>query len=50
MSFLVLLQHEQFYSEGLLCSLGWMKLEPKVKDFPKTTAIFKDFQSLEFLF
>ena len=48
MSFLILLQHEQFYREGLLCLLGWMKLEPKVNDF--TTAIFKAFQGLEFLF
>ena len=30
--------------------LGWIKLQPKVKDFPGPTAIFKDFQGLEFLF
>ena len=49
MSFLVLLQ-EQFYPEDLSVLLGWIKLQPKVKDFPGTTAIFKDFQGLEFLF
>ena len=49
MSFLVLLQ-EQFYPEGLSVLLGWIKLQPKVKDFPGPTAIFKDFQGLEFLF
>ena len=49
MSFSVLLQ-EQFYPEGLSVLLGWIKLEPKVKDFPGPTANFKDFQGLEFLF
>ena len=49
MSFLVLLQG-QFYPEGLSVLLGWIKLEPKVKDFPGPTANFKDFQGLEFLF
>lgn len=49
MSFLVLLQ-EQFYPEGLSVLLGWIKLQPKVKDFPGPTAIFKDLQGLEFLF
>ena len=44
---LALPQHEQFYPEGLSCqvhSLGWIKLAPKFKDFPVSTAIFKDFQ------
>ena len=27
----------------------WIKLAPKFKDFPALTAIFKDFQGLEFL-
>ena len=49
MSFLVLLQ-EQFYPEGLSVLLGWIKLQPKVKDFPGPTAIFKNFQGPEFLF
>ena len=49
MSFLVLLQ-EQFYPEDLSVLLGWIKLQPKVKDFPGPTAIFKDFQGLEFSF
>ena len=49
LSFLVLLQG-QFYPEGLSVLLGWIKLEPKVKDFPGPTANFKDFQGLEFLF
>ena len=29
---------------------GWTKLAPKFKDFPAPTAIFKDFQGLEFSF
>ena len=29
---------------------GWTKLAPKFKDFPAATAIFKDFQGLEFSF
>ena len=38
-------QHEQFYPEGLApFPLGWIKLAPKFKDFPATTAIFMDFQ------
>ena len=48
MSFLVLLQHDQFYPEGLSVfapfPLDW------IKDFPPPTVIFKDFQGLEFLF
>ena len=44
MPFLVLPQHEQFYTEGLsykaLEFLGWIKLAPKFKDFPAPTAIF----------
>ena len=54
MSFLVLPQYEQFYPELLSVftpfPLGWIKLAPKFKDFPATTAIFKGFQGLEFLF
>ena len=53
MTFLVLPQHEQFYGEGLSVfahfPLGWIKLAPKFKDLPAPTAIFKDFQGLEFL-
>ena len=30
--------------------LNYIKLAPKFKDFPALTAIFKDFQDLEFLF
>ena len=54
MSFLVLPQHEQFYPEGLsyyvLENLGWIKLAPKFKDFPATTAISRTFKALNFLF
>ena len=38
-----------FILKVFLCLLGWIKLAPKFKDFPALTAIFKDFQSLEFL-
>ena len=38
------------YWKVFLCSLGWIKLAPKFKDFPALTAIFKNFQGLEFLF
>ena len=52
MSFLALPQHEQFYPEGLLHQalqdLGWIKLASTFKDFPALTAIFKDFQGLDF--
>ena len=45
-------QHEQFYPEHLSVfvpfPLGWIKLAQKFKDFPPPTAIFKDFQGLEF--
>ena len=54
MSFLVLLQHDQFYPEGLSVfapfPLDRIKLALKFKDFPPLTVIFKDFQGLEFLF
>ena len=38
-----------FILKVFLCLLGWIKLAPKFKDFPALTAIFKDFQGLEFL-
>ena len=45
-------QHEQFYPECLSVFapflLGWIKLAQKFKDFPPPSAIFKDFQGLEF--
>ena len=59
MSFLVLLQCEQFYPDGLFCvfsfplqfSLNYlMKLKliaPKFKDFPAPAAIFKEFQGFK---
>ena len=51
MSFLVLLQHDQFYPEGLSVfapfPLDWRKLALKFKDFPPPTVIFKDFQGLK---
>ena len=54
MSFLVLLQHDQFYPKGLSVfapfPLDRIKLALKFKDFPPLTVIFKDFQGLEFLF
>ena len=54
MSFLVLLQHDQFYPEGLSVfapfPLDRIKLALKFKDIPPPTVIFKDFQGLEFLF
>ena len=54
MSFLVLLQHDQFYPEGLFVfapfPLDRIKLALKFKDIPPPTVIFKDFQGLEFLF
>jgi len=54
MSFLVLPQRGQFYPELLSVfapfPLGRIKLPPKFKDFPATTAIFKGFPGLEFLF
>ena len=50
MSFLVLPQYEQFYPELLSVftpfPLGWIKLAPKFKDFPATTAIFEGFQGI----
>ena len=56
MSFLSFSTSEEFYPEGLCffhfpCSSPWtIKLALKFKDFPVPTAIFKDFQRLEFLF
>ena len=54
MTCLVLPQHEQIYPGGLSVfapfPLGWIKLAPKFKDLPAPTAIFKDFQGLEFPF
>ena len=48
MPFLVLLQHDQFYPEGLSVfapfPLDRIKLALKFKDFPPPTVIFKDFQ------
>ena len=45
MSFLVLLQHHQFYPEGLSVfapfPLEWIKLALKFNDFPPPTVIFK---------
>ena len=38
-----------FILKVFLCLLGWIKLAPKFKDFAALTAIFKDFQGLEFL-
>jgi len=58
-SVLGLSRHEKFYSEGLSVfapfSLEFyltykVYLALKFKDFPAPTAIFKDFQGLEFLF
>ena len=49
MSFLLLPQHEQYYPEGE--SLAVLdKVSTEIQDFPAPTAIFKDFQGLEFLF
>ena len=47
MSFLLLPQHEQYYPE-VLAVLD--KGSTEIQDFPAPTAIFKDFQGLEFLF
>ena len=52
MSFLVLSQHEQFYTEKSFCVrwVGQSLIPPKFKDFPALIAIFEAFQGLEFVF
>ena len=37
-----------FMLKVFLCLLGWIRWAPKFKDFLAPTAIFKDFQGLEF--
>ena len=39
-----------FMLKVFLCLLGWIRWAPKFKDFLAPTAIFKDFQGLEFFF
>ena len=51
--FIIIPQHEQFYPEGLPVfapfALGWIKLAQKFKDFPRPTAVFKDFQGVKLI-
>ena len=39
-----------FILKVFLSLLGWIKLAPKFKDVPAPTAIFKDFEGLNFVF
>ena len=49
MSFQFFQNMSNFILKVFLCLLGGIKLAPKFKDFPALTAIFKDFQGLDFL-
>ena len=50
---IIIPQHEQFYPEGLSVfapfALVWIKWAQKFKDFPRPTAVFKDFQGVKLI-